>query len=155
MIEKGAPAPDFILPDDTGREVSLSSFRGKTVVLYFYPKDDTPGCTAEACGFKDVYDEILASGAAVIGVSPDTPKRHGAFREKYGLPFVLLADPERTAIGAYGAWGEKSMYGKKYEGVLRSTFVIGRDGTVLEVFPKVSPKGHGPQILEFLTSLAD
>ncbi len=154
MIAKGAPAPDFTLSDDTGRAVSLSSFRGKTVVLYFYPKDDTPGCTAEACGFRDVYDEILAAGAAVIGISPDTPAKHGKFREKYGLPFVLLADPERAAIGSYGAWGEKSMYGKKYEGVLRSTFVIGKDGIVLEVFPKVSPKGHGAEILKVLGNLA-
>lgn len=152
MPQKGDRAPVFALNDEDGNEISLASFSGKKVVLYFYPKDDTPGCTTEACAFRDAYDEILATGAVVIGVSPDTADRHAKFKSKYGLPFHLLADPEKTAIKAYGAWGEKSMYGKKYEGVIRSTFVIGPDGIITAVFPKVSPKGHAAEILETLRS---
>ncbi len=150
MITIGTRAPDFSLEDDGGNRVSLSDFAGKTVVLYFYPKDDTPGCTTEACAFRDAYDEILSLGAVVIGVSPDPVARHARFRERHGLPFRLLADPEREAIGAYGAWGEKKMYGKAYEGVIRSTYVIGPDGLVVGAFPKVSPKDHAAQIIALL-----
>lgn len=150
MLETGSEAPDFTLEDDEGRKVSLSSFKGKTVVLYFYPKDDTPGCTKEACGFRDAYDDFLAKGAAVVGVSPDKASSHARFKSRHGLPFVLLADPEHAVLSAYGAWGEKSMYGKKYEGVLRSTVVIGPDGVIRRVFPKVSPEGHAAEILSAL-----
>jgi len=150
MVKEGEAAPEFTLEDDEGRKVSLSAFKGKTVVLYFYPKDDTPGCTKEACGFRDAYDDFLAKGAAVIGVSPDKAVSHARFKAKHGLPFVLLADPEHAVLSAYGAWGEKSMYGKRYEGVLRSTVVIGPDGDIRKVFPKVSPEGHAAEILAAL-----
>ena len=150
MVKEGEAAPEFTLEDDEGRKVSLSAFKGKTVVLYFYPKDDTPGCTKEACGFRDAYDDFLAKGAAVIGVSPDKAVSHARFKAKHGLPFVLLADPEHAVLSAYGAWGEKSMYGKRYEGVLRSTVVIGPDGAIRKVFPKVSPEGHATEILAAL-----
>ncbi len=150
MLEAGSEAPDFTLEDDEGRKVSLSSFKGRTVVLYFYPKDDTPGCTKEACGFRDAYDDFLAKGAAVVGVSPDKAASHARFKSKHGLPFVLLADPDHAVLSAYGAWGEKSMYGKKYEGVLRSTVIIGPDGTIRRAFPKVSPEGHAAEILAAL-----
>jgi len=150
MLQEGKPAPDFSLEDDRGAKVTLSSFRGKSVVVYFYPKDDTPGCTKEACGFRDAYDQILARGAVVIGISPDKPTSHAKFKAKYNLPFMLLADPETAVLKTWGAWGEKSMYGKKYEGVLRSTVVIGPDGNVKKIFPKVSPEGHAAEILEIL-----
>ncbi len=150
MIREGMAAPDFVLDSDEGASVSLASYSGKTIVLYFYPKDDTPGCTKEACGFRDAFDAILAKGAVVIGVSPDAAASHAKFRKKYGLPFVLLADPQAHVLKAYGAWGEKSMYGKKYEGVLRSTFIIGPDGMVKKAFPKVTPEGHAEEILALL-----
>ncbi len=150
MPKVGEKAPDFSLEGEDGGMVSLSEFRGRTVVLYFYPKDDTPGCTKEACGFRDAYDEFLAKGAAVLGVSPDTPASHGRFKSKHSLPFRLLADPGKGTLRAYGAWGEKTMYGKKVEGVLRSTFVIGPDGIVKAVFPKVKPEGHAREILAIL-----
>lgn len=150
MLQVGIPAPDFALKDESGAEVRLSGFKGKTVVLYFYPKDDTPGCTKEACGFRDAFDAFLAKGAVVIGVSPDASASHGKFKKKYGLPFKLLSDPDHAVLEAYGAWGEKSMYGKKYEGVLRSTVVIGPDGKVAKVFPKVKPEGHAEEILALL-----
>lgn len=150
MLSEGMSAPDFILDADDGGSLGLSSFPGKTVVLYFYPKDDTPGCTKEACGFRDAFDAFLAKGAAVIGVSPDTSASHGKFRSKYGLPFILLSDPDARVMKAYGAWGEKSMYGKKYEGVLRSTFIIGADGIIKKIFHKVKPEGHAEEILALL-----
>lgn len=150
MLTEGMPAPDFTLEDEDGKAVSLSSFRGKTVVVYFYPKDDTPGCTKEACGFRDAFDRFLAKGAVVIGISPDKSASHGRFKSKYGLPFILLADPDRTVLKIWGAWGEKSMYGKKYEGVIRSTVVVGADGTVLRTFPRVKPEGHAEEILAIL-----
>jgi thioredoxin-dependent peroxiredoxin len=150
MLKEGMTAPDFVLDADDGTPVSLSSFTGKTVVLYFYPKDDTPGCTKEACGFRDAWDSFLAKGAVVVGVSPDKTQSHARFRTKYSLPFHLLADPETRVLKAYGAWGEKSMYGKTYDGVLRSTFVIGKDGVITKVFPKVKPEGHAEEILALL-----
>lgn len=150
MLKEGDRAPDFILDSDRDGQVSLSSFMGRTVVLYFYPRDDTPGCTTEACGFRDAYDLFLRKGAVVIGISPDSPASHGKFRERHGLPFLLLADPDHTVLRAYGAWGTKSMYGKKYEGVIRSTVIIGPDGTIRKVFPKVKPRGHAEEILALL-----
>ncbi len=150
MLEAGMIAPDFALESDTAGVVRLSDFRGKTVVVYFYPRDDTPGCTKEACGFRDAFDGFLEKGAVVIGVSPDKPAAHGRFRAKYGLQFLLLADPDHAVLEAYGAWGEKSMYGRKYEGVIRSTVVIGPDGAVRKVFPKVKPEGHAEEILILL-----
>ncbi len=150
MVTEGSMAPDFSLEDDSGKLVSLSSFRGKTVVVYFYPKDDTPGCTKEACGFRDAFDLFLSKGAVVIGISPDKAASHAKFKSKYGLPFMLLADTETTVLKAWGAWGEKSMYGRKYEGVIRSTVIVGADGVVKKIFPRVSPPGHAEEVLELL-----
>lgn len=150
MIEKSQAAPDFSLTDDEGRRVSLQDFRGKKVVLYFYPKDDTPGCTTEACGFRDIHDEIMDRGAVVLGVSPDPQKKHEKFRNKYDLPFHLLSDPEHTTLEAYDAWGEKKMYGKTYMGVLRSTVIIDEEGKIREIYPKVKPADHPREILKAL-----
>jgi peroxiredoxin Q/BCP len=150
MLAAGDRAPGFSLEDADGRTVSLADYTGKTVVLYFYPKDDTPGCTTEACGFRDAWDGFLAKGAVVIGISPDKPASHAKFKAKYRLPFLLLADPDATVLKAYGAWGQKSMYGKTYDGVIRSTFVIGPDGTIIKVFPKVKPEGHAMEIQALL-----
>lgn len=150
MVKEGERAPEFSLEDADGRTVRLSDFRGSAVVLYFYPRDDTPGCTKEACSFRDEHEALLARRAVVLGVSADTAKSHAKFRDKYGLPFTLLADPERTAIEAYGVWVEKKMYGKTVHGIQRSTFVIGPDGLVRKVFPKVSPEGHAAEVLAAL-----
>ena len=150
MIEEGHPAPDFSLQSDDGEAVTLSSFRGAPVVLYFYPKDDTPGCTAQACGIRDVWTELQKKGAVVLGVSPDSPKRHVKFREKYGLPFTLLSDEEHEVAEQYGTWVEKSMYGKKYMGMERSTFVIDADGNVRKVIRKVKPADHADDVLAAL-----
>jgi len=148
--EKGQPAPDFSLTTDGGDTVSLEGLRGKPLVLYFYPKDDTPGCTAQACGIRDAWSDFEAAGAVVLGVSPDGEATHAEFRKKYGLPFTLLADTEHAVADAYGVWGEKSMYGKTYMGVDRSTFVIDADGTIAEVFRKVKPDEHAEQVLATL-----
>ena len=150
MLKEGDKAPSFTLTDESGTQVSLSDFAGKKVVVYFYPKDDTPGCTREACSFRDNYDAILAKGAVVMGISPDDEASHGEFKSKYDLPFYLLADPDRKAIGAFGAWGEKKMYGKTYEGVIRSTFVVGEDGTIVKAWPKVKPEEHAEEVLGVL-----
>ncbi len=150
MLEEGTQAPEFTLPDENGTEISLSQFRGKKVVIYFYPKDDTPGCTKEACNFRDNYDAILEKGAVVLGVSADSQKSHQNFKSKYELPFYLLSDPDKTMIQQYGAWGEKQMYGKAYEGVIRSTYVIDEDGKIAKVFPKVKPAEHGAEVLGVL-----
>jgi thioredoxin-dependent peroxiredoxin len=150
MVEEGKPAPDFELTTDSGESVKLSDFRGKSVVLYFYPKDDTPGCTAEACGFRDVYSEFQGRGAVVLGVSPDDEASHAKFKEKYSLPFTLLADPAHTASEAYGVWGEKNYAGKKYFGVKRSTFVIDADGNLVKAMHNVKPDGHPQQVLDAL-----
>jgi peroxiredoxin Q/BCP len=150
MLKEGDKAPAFSLTDENGDTVSLSDFAGKKVVVYFYPKDDTPGCTKEACSFRDNYDEILQKGAVVIGISADDQKSHGKFKSKYDLPFYLLSDPEKETIEAFGAWGEKSMYGKKYMGIMRSTFVIGEDGTIIKAWPKVKPADHAQEVLEVL-----
>lgn len=150
MLTEGMTAPDFTLPDDAGNQVSLSSFRGKKVVLYFYPKDDTPGCTKEACSFRDVYSEISKAGAVVLGVSADDETSHAKFRTKYELPFTLLSDRDRKVIRAYGAWGEKNLYGKLTEGLIRSTFIIDENGTIRKVFPRVKPENHAAEVLEFV-----
>jgi peroxiredoxin Q/BCP len=150
MLKVNDKAIDFKLPNQDGELVSLSEFRGKKVVLYFYPKDDTPGCTTEACNFRDVYDEILALGAVVLGVSADSEESHSKFKMKYHLPFHLLADTEKEVLEAYGAWGEKKMYGKTYMGVIRSTYLIDKEGNISHVWPKVSPKKHADEILNAL-----
>jgi len=143
MSEKlniGDMAPDFELPGDSGKTVKLSDFRGKRVILYFYPKDDTPGCTTQACGFRDAYPQIEERAAVVIGISPDGVKSHQKFKTKHNLPFILLADEGHTVAEAYGVWGEKSMYGKKYMGIIRSHFVIDEHGKLVDAQVKVSPK---------------
>ena len=152
-IEEGKPAPAFTLTDASGRKVSLKDFQGKDVIVYFYPRDDTPGCTKEACGFRDLWADIEALGAAVVGVSPDDAYRHGKFAGKYGLPFTLLSDPDHAVMEQYGAWGEKSMYGKKTMGVIRSTVWVGPDGRVKKHWKKVNKaEAHPAQVLEALQS---
>ena len=150
MLQEGKKAPAFTLEDDRGQKVKLSQFAGKKVVLYFYPRDNTPGCTKEACAFRDIYDDILAAGAVVIGISSDSAASHGRFREKLDLPFFLLADTEKDILKKYGAWGEKKMYGKVSEGTLRITYIIDEKGVIVKAYPKVKPEEHGKEILEFL-----
>jgi peroxiredoxin Q/BCP len=150
VIEEGKPAPDFELRSDSGETVRLSALRGKPVVLYFYPKDDTPGCTTQACGIRDAYGEFERAGAVVLGVSPDDERSHAKFREKYGLPFTLLADTEHAVADEYGVWGEKKYMGRTYMGITRSTFVIAEDGTVKAVFPNVKPAEHADRVLAAL-----
>jgi thioredoxin-dependent peroxiredoxin len=153
MIKEGKAAPDFTLSSSEGGEVSLKGLRGKTVVLYFYPKDDTPGCTREACAFRDSQARIKKTGAVVLGVSPDSVASHEKFRAKYKLNFPLLADPDKTVAKKYGAYGEKVLYGKKTIGMIRSTFVIDGEGVVRKVFPKVRVDGHADAVLEALQTL--
>jgi peroxiredoxin Q/BCP len=152
MIAEGQEAPDFELTSDTGETVKLSGLRGKPVVLYFYPKDDTPGCTTQACGIRDAYGEFERAGAVVLGVSPDDERSHVKFRSKYELPFTLLADTEHAVAERYGVWGEKKYMGKKYMGISRSTFVIDEDGKVKKVFEKVTPATHADDVLAALAS---
>jgi thioredoxin-dependent peroxiredoxin len=154
MVSEGQEAPDFTLPDQDGNEVTLSGLRGQPVVLYFFPKADTPGCTTQACGVRDHRSDYEASGARVVGVSPDTVAAQRKFAEKYGLDFTLLADENHEVADLYGVWGEKRMYGKTYMGVARATFLIDADGTVAKVFPKVSPKTHDEVVLEALGELS-
>jgi len=150
VIEEGKPAPDFELQSDTGETVRLSDFRGKPVVLYFYPKDDTPGCTTEACEFRDSYDTYRERGIEILGISPDDVASHEKFKSKYNLPFTLLADPERTVAEAYGVWGERTYAGKTYLGINRSTFVIDEDGNVARAMLGIKPAGHAAAVLERL-----
>jgi peroxiredoxin Q/BCP len=150
MVEEGTPAPEFELQSDAGETVELAGLRGKPVVLYFYPKDDTPGCTTQACGIRDAYGEFEAAGAVVLGVSPDSEASHVEFREKFGLPFTLLADTDHRVAEAYGVWVEKKNYGKTYMGVERSTFVIDADGIVKRVLRKVKPETHADDVLAAL-----
>jgi peroxiredoxin Q/BCP len=150
MLKEGDKAPAFSLKDDKGATFKLSAFKGKTVVLYFYPKDNTPGCTKEACAFRDVYDAILEKGAVVLGLSPDSAASHKKFRERQALPFYLLVDDEHKTAEAYGVWGEKTLYGKKYFGVLRTTFIIDGNGHIARIFAKVKPENHGQEILAAL-----
>ena len=153
MVSEGKPAPEFTLEDDAGETVSLSDFRGRPVVLYFYPKDDTPGCTAQACGIRDAYGEFEQAGAVVLGVSPDRVSKHVKFKEKYDLPFTLLADPEHEVAERYGVWGEKKYMGRSYMGVSRTTFVIAPDGTVAEVMENVKPDSHADDVLASLAAI--
>jgi len=150
MLEVGDTAPDFTLPDQDGNEVALADLRGQTVVLYFYPRADTPGCTTQACGVRDHSADYEAAGARVIGISPDPVGAVKRFAEKHDLNFTLLADEEHKVAEAYGTWTEKSMYGKKYWGVSRTTYIIGPDGKITHVFPKVSPKTHDEVVLKAL-----
>ena len=150
MVEEGKPAPDFELTSDSGEHVKLSDFRGKPVVLYFYPKDDTPGCTTQACGIRDVYADFRDRGAEVLGVSPDDEDSHVKFREKYSLPFTLLADPGHEVAEEYGVWKERNKYGKKSMGIERSTFVIDADGNVSKAMRRVKPETHAADVLAAL-----
>jgi thioredoxin-dependent peroxiredoxin len=145
-LKEGQQAPIFEGTDQDGRKIKLSDLKGKKIVLYFYPKDDTPGCTAEACNLRDNYDDLLKKGFAVIGVSPDSEKSHRGFIKKYSLPFPLVADPEKKILNLYGAYGEKIMYGKKVTGVIRSTFIIDENGTIEKIISKVDTKAHTEQI---------
>lgn len=150
MVEPGSPAPPFALPSGDGDTVALSDLLGRQVVLYFYPKDDTPGCTTQACDLRDSWRAIQEAGAVVLGVSPDGPASHAQFARKFQLPFPLLADEDHSVAEAYGAWGEKSMYGRTYMGIIRSTVIIDGDGVVSHVFPRVRPKGHAASVLAAL-----
>lgn len=152
-ISAGQSAPTFTLLDENEAERSLSDYQGKPVVLYFYPKDDTPGCTKEACGFRDDYSAYEQAGVEILGVSPDSPKSHAKFKAKYDLPFHLLADTEKEVLKAYDAWGLKKSYGREYEGVLRTTFLIDSDGNIAKVFKNVRPAEHSEEILAALQGL--
>lgn len=150
MISEGQAAPDFELTSDGGERIRLSALRGRPVILYFYPKDDTPGCTRQACDFRDTHQRFLDRGAVILGVSPDSESSHVLFKEKHGLPFTLLADPGHTVAEAYGAWGEKTNYGKTYEGIKRSTFVIDPEGKIVKALYNVKPDGHADRVYELL-----
>jgi peroxiredoxin Q/BCP len=152
-VEEGEVSPDFTLPSDDGGKVKLSDLRGKPVVLYFYPKDDTPGCTKEACAFRDRTADLKAKGAVVLGVSPDDVASHGEFRDKYSLNFPLLADTDHQVAESYGAWREKNMYGKTSMGIQRSTFLIDHEGKIRKAWKKVNVDGHDEQVLAALGSL--
>ena len=153
MVEEGKPAPDFELGSDSGETVKLSDLRGKPVVLYFYPKDDTPGCTRQACGVRDSWESFEKAGAAVYGVSPDGEASHVKFKEKFSLPFTLLSDPEREAAKAFGVWVEKTNYGKTSMGIERSAFVIDAEGNIAKVLRKVDPDEHADKVLAALAAL--
>jgi thioredoxin-dependent peroxiredoxin len=154
VIEAGQPAPTFTLPDQDGNEVSLEDLRGRPVVVYFYPKDDTPGCTTQACGIRDQWSEFEAAGAAVLGISPDTVESHARFAGKHDLPHTLLADPDKQVLETYGAWGEKVLYGKPTVGVIRSTFLVDADGNVAKVWKRVQTKTHADQVLQAIAELS-
>lgn len=149
-LAEGEKAPDFKAKDQNGNTVALKDFKGKKVVLYFYPEDDTPTCTIEACNLRDNYTELKKAGLVVIGVSPDDKKSHKKFEEKYSLPFILLEDPEKKIINKYGVWGEKNLYGRKFMGLHRTTFLIGEDGTIIKIFKKPKSKIHSEEILNSL-----
>jgi thioredoxin-dependent peroxiredoxin len=151
--QEGKAAPAFTLPASNGKKVSLKDFHGKTVVLYFYPKDNTSGCTKEACQFKDAIQEYERKDAVVVGISPDNLTSHGKFIDKFGLPFLLLSDEDHSIAEKYGVWQEKSMYGRKYFGIARTTFVIGKDGKVAKVFEKVKVPGHEKEVLKVIENL--
>jgi len=154
VLEPGTKAPSFTLQTDEGATVSLRDYRGRKVVLYFYPKDDTPGCTTQACEFRDQWADVRAAGAVVLGVSPDGVASHQQFKAKFKLPFALLVDPDHAVADAYGAWGDKSMYGRTYQGVLRSTVLINTEGLVARVFRNVKPKGHAAEVLAALGTIS-
>lgn len=150
MLNVGDKAPDFTLQNQDGETVSLKDFAGKRVIVYFYPKDDTPGCTKEACSIRDNFPALAEKDAVVLGISADSVESHKRFKEKFDLPFTLLSDPEKEVIRAYGAWGTKKMYGKEYEGIMRYTYIIGADGTVEKAFEKVKTAQHGEELLGVL-----
>lgn len=149
-LKGGDKAPDFTAKDQNGKTVSLSDFKGKNVILYFYPKDDTPGCTAEACDFRDNYQSLLGKGFAVIGVSTDDEKSHKKFESKYSLPFPLIADPDKSIVETYGVWVEKNMYGRKYMGTARTTFLIDATGVITTIIDKVDTKNASQQVIDLL-----
>ncbi len=152
LPQEGKRAPEFRVVSHEGKEVSLNDFKGKErVVLYFYPKDDTPGCTVEACAFRDNIKKIESRGAVVLGVSPDDTKAHNKFIDKFKLPFILLSDTDKEVCKSYGVWVKKSMYGREYMGVARTTFIIGEDGNIEKVYEKVKPEGHAEEVLSFLS----
>lgn len=153
-LKAGDFAPDFSLPDENGRLHRLSDYLGKTVLLYFYPKDDTPGCTQEACNFRDDYSAYEQAGVVILGVSPDSEKSHTKFKAKYELPFTLLADADHGVADRYGVWGPKKFMGRTYEGILRTTFLIGKDGRIIQVFEKVKPAEHSAEVLAALQAAA-
>lgn len=146
-LEQGQSAPDFTLQDDQGNTRTLADFAGKTTVFYFYPKDNTPGCTTESQNFRDLYQEFQGEGIEIVGISPDSVKSHQNFKKKHDLPFTLLSDPEKVMLEAYGAWGEKKMYGRTFMGVIRSTVIVDGQGVVKQAFPKVRVKGHADAVL--------
>lgn len=148
MLKEGDKAPDFNFPDQSGKELSLAAYQDKKVILFFYPKDNTPGCTAEACNLRDNYQELLDKGFEIIGVSADNENSHKKFTDKYSLPFPLLADVDKKVVNAYGIWGPKKFMGREYEGINRTTFIISEDGKIEKVFTKVKTKDHTNQILE-------
>jgi thioredoxin-dependent peroxiredoxin len=150
-LKEGDPAPDFTAATNRSARVSLSDFKGKNLILYFYPKDNTPGCTKEACAFRDEFAAFRKSGAVILGVSTDSEKSHKKFAEKYQLPFELLADPDKQIVNAYGVWGEKMFLGVKYHGIHRVTFLIGPDGKIKKIWPKVKPAEHAAEVLSALT----
>ena len=152
-LDENLMAPDFSLPDETGQTRKLSEYFGKPVVLYFYPKDDTPGCTTEACNFRDDYSAYEKAGVIILGVSPDSPKSHAKFKQKYHLPFTLFADENHAVCELYGVWGRKKFMGKEYDGVLRTTFLLGADGKIKKVFEDVKPADHSAEILSALAGL--
>ena len=149
-LSTGTIAPDFTLLDETGTPRRLSDYRGRPLVLYFYPRDDTPGCTTEACSFRDGYSAYQQAGVTILGVSPDTPKKHAKFKEKYQLPFTLLADDGHKVCEMYGVWGRKKFMGREYDGVFRTTFVIAANGSIARVFENVKPEGHSAEVLAAL-----
>lgn len=149
-IQAGIPAPDFTLQDETGAPRKLSDFRGQPVILYFYPKDDTPGCTTEACNFRDDYSQYQQAGVTILGVSPDSPASHVKFKQKFSLPFPLLADEDHAVADQYGVWGPKKFMGREYEGILRTTFVIDPQGQIVRVFENVKPAEHSRELLAAL-----
>jgi len=151
-ISAGVPAPDFSLPDENGTQQRLSNYHGRPVILYFYPKDDTPGCTHEACSFRDDYSSYVEADVVILGVSPDSPKSHLKFKQKYSLPFPLLADDGHALCDTYGVWGEKKFMGRRYMGVLRTTFLIDPDGNIKQVFENVKPAEHSVELLAAIRS---
>ncbi len=150
MLNEGVKIEDFTLPDENGKPFSLSDYKGKKVIIYFYPRDNTPGCTKEACSFRDEYDEIIETGAEVIGISPDSPESHQKFKKKYNLPFKLLSDPEKKVIKRFDALGEKQLMGKIVDKIYRSTYIVDEDMVIRKAFHKVNPEGHGRETLSFL-----
>jgi peroxiredoxin Q/BCP len=153
VLSKGSPAPDFTLSDETGATKRLSDFKGRPVVLYFYPKDDTPGCTTEACNFRDEYSAYVDADVVILGVSPDSPSSHAKFKEKYSIPFPLLADVGHKVCDQYGVWGPKNFMGREYEGVLRTTFLVDANGRIAKVFENVKPAEHSTEVLAALNKL--